>query len=140
MTQEEQNKQALRELVRAVWVERDLSALPSFWTTDCVNHADAGPNNVGLEALRAYHQGFLTGFLPAFSDTKIDFVQQVAEGDRVVSQMTFRGVHSGPFLGHGATGKVVTLRSIRIDRLEGGKIAEHWSVADMAGFLQQLKG
>ncbi len=140
MTQEQQNKRVIRDMVQAVWVDRDLAALASFWTSDCVNHAGPGPDNVGLDALRAYHEGFLTGFLPAFSDPKIEYVQQVAEGDRVVSQMTFRGVHAGPFLGHVATGKAVTLKSIRIDRLEGGKIAEHWSVADMAGFLQKLKG
>ena len=29
---------------------------------------------------------------------------------------------------------------MRIDRFEEGNIAEHWSVADMVGFLQQLQG
>ena len=134
----EQNKRTLREFVRVVWEGRDVAALPAFWTADCVNHAGPAGGTVGLDALRAYHEGFVTGFLPAFTDAKIEFLQQVAEGDRVVSQMTFRAAHTGPLFGKPPTGKVVTLASIRIDRFEGGKIAEHWSVADMAGFTQQL--
>lgn len=137
--QGEQNKRRLREFVRSVWEERDLSALPTFWTADCVNHAAPGPGNVGLDALRAYHEGFLAGLLPAFSDPRIEYVQQVAEGDRVVSQMAFRAVHTGPVFGKPPTGRAVSLASIRIDRFEGGRIAEHWSVADMHGFMQQLQ-
>ena len=41
-------------------------------------------------------------------------------------------------MGHKPTGKTVTLDTIRIDRVEAGKIAEHWSVADMAGLMQQI--
>jgi len=33
----------------------------------------------------------------------------------------------------------VALATIRIDRIQGGKIAEHWSVADVAGLIQQLQ-
>ncbi len=139
MSDLERHKHIVREMVQAVWTDHDLSALPTFWTDDCVNHAQPGPTNVGLEAVRSYHEGFMTGFLPAFSNPKIEFVQQVAERDRVVSQMTFRADHTGTVFGMPPTGKSVLLASIRIDRIEGGKIAEHWSVADMAGFMQQLQ-
>ncbi len=135
----EQNKQTLREFVQVVWEGHDVSALATYWTGDCVNHAAPEHNRVGLDALRAYHEGFFTGFLPAFSNPRIEFVQQVAEGDRVVSQMIFQADHTGPLFGHPPTGKSVSLVSIRIDRFEDGKIAEHWSVADMAGFMQQLQ-
>ncbi len=77
--------------------------------------------------------------MPSFSNTKIEFLQQIAEGDRVVSQVVFRADHTGPVFGKPPTGKSVSLASIRIDRFAGGKIAEHWSVADMTGFMQQLQ-
>ncbi len=67
-------------------------------------------------------------------------MQQVAEVDRVVSQMVFRGKHTGPLFGKPPTGKAASLASIRIDRFDGGKIAEHWSVADMDGFMRQIEG
>lgn len=139
MSTEERNKRVIRDMVRAVWTDRDLSALPTYWADGCVNHAAPEHGRVGLDALRAYHEGFLTGFLPALSDPRIEFVQQIAEGDRVVSHMLLRADHTGLLLGHPPTGKAVTLTSIRIDLLEGGKIAEHWSVADMAGFAHQLR-
>jgi predicted ester cyclase len=31
------------------------------------------------------------------------------------------------------------LATIRIDRLAAGRIAEHWSVADMAGLMSQIQ-
>jgi predicted ester cyclase len=136
---EDQNKQLVRELVRVVWTNGDLSRLPDVWTDDCVNHSAAPNGTVGQSALRQYHEGFLTGFLPSLSDPIIEFLQQVAEGDRVVSQMRLRAIHTGPLLGFPASGKSVVLSSIRIDRFEAGKIAEHWSIADMAGFTQQLQ-
>jgi predicted ester cyclase len=37
------------------------------------------------------------------------------------------------------TGRTAPLATIWIDRLRDGRIAEHWSVADMAGFMQQLR-
>jgi predicted ester cyclase len=139
MGDSERNKQTLREFIQVVWESRDGSALPAYWTADCVNHAAPEAGRVGLDALRAYHEAFFTDFLPAFSDSAIEFIQQVGEGDRVVSQMVFRAVHTGPVFGKPPTGKTVALASIRIDRFEGGKIAEHWSIADTAGFLQQIQ-
>ena len=48
-------------------------------------------------------------------------------------------VHTGPVFGKPPTGKSVSLASTRIDHFAAGKIAEHWSVAAMTGFLQQLQ-
>ena len=132
------NKRIVRNFISTVWEDQDLAALPPFWTEECVNHAMPGPDNQGLAALRAYHEQFFADF-SAFSHVRIEIVQQVAEGDRVVTHMTTRGEHSGPFYGLPPTGKSVALATIRIDRLHDGKIAEHWSVADVAGLTQQLQ-
>jgi predicted ester cyclase len=139
MNQEQQNKAKLREFVRVVWEGRNLSQLPTYWTPDCVNHAAPTSSQVGLDALRVYHEGFFSGFLPAFTDARIDYVQQIAEEDRVVTQMIFSGLHTRELFGKPPTHKVVSLASIRIDRFEDGKIAEHWSVGDVAGLMQQIE-
>jgi len=138
VTDRSANKGIVRDFIRTVWEGRDLAALASFWTEDCVNHVMPGPDNSGLAALRAYHEHFFADF-SAFSHLQIEVVQQVAEGDRVVTQLTTRGEHSGPFYGLPPTGKEVSLSTIRIDRLQDGRIAEHWSVADLAGLMQQLQ-
>ena len=35
-------------------------------------------------------------------------------------------------------GKVVTIQGIAIHRIAGGKLVEHWGVADKLSFLQQM--
>jgi steroid delta-isomerase-like uncharacterized protein len=132
------NKRIVRDFISAVWEGQNLAALATFWAEDCVNHAMPKPDNRGLAALRAYHEQFFADF-SAFSHVRIEVVQQVEEGERVVTQLTTRGEHSELFYGIPPTGKDVSLATIRIDRLEDGKIAEHWSVADVAGLMQQLQ-
>ena len=69
-------------------------------------------------------------------DLAID--DQIAEGDRVVSRWTGTGTHQGEFMGVPATGNKVTVTGIGIDRIEGGKIVEHWEQFDAMGMMQQL--
>ena len=126
------NKAAVAEFIDAVWRNGDVGRLAAFWTADCVNHADGGPSYRGLEALRRYHEQFGQAFA-GFSEVAIDIVQQVAEQDRVVTHLATRARHD-------PSGKRVTLATIRIDRLANGKIAEHWSVADMAELARQIAG
>ena len=134
----EANKSIITAFIDAVWRRGQIDRLGEFWTPACVNHADASASNTGLTALRAYHQGFGAAF-SGFSDMDIRAVQQVADPDKVVTHMATRLRHTGPFNGVAATGRTVTLGSMRIDRIENGKIAEHWSVGDLAGLMRQLE-
>jgi steroid delta-isomerase-like uncharacterized protein len=69
-------------------------------------------------------------------DMTID--QMLAEGDRVVAQWTFRGVHQGEFHGLPATHREVAWSGINIFRLADGKIAEVWDISDRLWMWQQL--
>lgn len=64
--------------------------------------------------------------------------QMLAEGDRVMVQWTFRGVHQGELDGLPPTGKQVTWSGINIFRLADGKIAEVWDISDRLWMWQQL--
>lgn len=64
-----------------------------------------------------------------FPDLAIRVEDQVAEGERVVSDWTLEGTHHG---------RRVTLPGITIGRFENGTIAEDWTVSDNAALLQQL--
>ena len=83
-------------------------------------------------------QGLIGVFYSAFPDLHHTFEDQVAEGDKVVNRVTFRGTHKGEFQGIPPTGKEVAFAGILIDRFEGNKIVEHWSNLDMMGLMQQL--
>jgi predicted ester cyclase len=135
--QNARHKRVLEAFIEAVWRRGDLDALERYWTESCVNHAAQPGHDRGLAALRVYHEQFAAAFA-AFAEARIAIVQQVADTDRVVTQMITTARHIGPFMGVAPTGRTVTLATIRIDRMEAGKIAEHWSVADMAGLMTQL--
>jgi predicted ester cyclase len=58
--------------------------------------------------------------MPGFRATILD---QVAEGDKVVTHKVFTGAPNG---------HEVEIKVIDIVRLEGGRIVEHWNVVDRA--------
>jgi len=91
-------------------------------------------NIVGIEAFKAYYQNFLTGF------SNIDFTVNDAfgNGDKLVKQWTFKGIHTGDFFGIPATGKSVVLNGVTITRMKNGKIALEHDFFDNAIFMQQL--
>jgi predicted ester cyclase len=61
-----------------------------------------------------------------------------AERNRVATQKTFTGTHTGEMYGIPPTGQRVSLQYVDILRLRDGKIVEHWLALDQLSFLQQL--
>jgi steroid delta-isomerase-like uncharacterized protein len=74
----------------------------------------------------------------AFSEVEQTVEDQVAEGDHVASRGTWRARHTGEFEGIPATDRWVSMTWMGIDRIDNGKIAEHWAQFDMLTVLQQL--
>jgi steroid delta-isomerase-like uncharacterized protein len=83
---------------------------------------------------------FGAGFTRAFPDLRLTVEDIMAEGDMVAARVSFRGTHAGEFQGIPPTNKQVAFSSIEINRMEDGKVAEHWFELDMLGLLQQLGG
>jgi predicted ester cyclase len=77
-------------------------------------------------------------FRGAFAGFRAEILDQVAEGDLVVTRKVFHGVHEGEFLGIPPTGRAVEIAVIDIVRIADGRIAEHWNVVDRLGLLGQL--
>jgi predicted ester cyclase len=77
-------------------------------------------------------------FYAGFPDLRPTIEEQVAEGDRVATRVTWRGTHTGTFQDIPPTGTAVTMPVVRIDRIEGGRMAESWVQFDALGLLQQL--
>jgi predicted ester cyclase len=132
-------KVRINQFFADVWGAGNLDALPDFWAENCVNHGAPEGSQNGLAAIRGYHEGFLTLY-STLSEMGLGVNRQIAEGDTVVTHMTTTGKHSGDFLGFSATGRTLSVDTMRIDRFENGKIIEHWSVTDMAGLMSQLQG
>ena len=129
----EENKELIRRFYTEVVDGGDYSDLYSFIATDYVDHSAAeggrGPEVVRthLEAIRMTLSGFMVQIEDIF-----------AEGDYVITRVTGRGTHLGEWLGIKPTGREVRLKGINIDRVDHGRIAEHWGEADTIGMLAQM--
>ncbi|MFG2722547.1 ester cyclase [Streptomyces sp. NPDC048416] len=130
----EENKQ----LVRRFYQEIDagnIDALDEFVAEDYLDHSPPpfpgfAPGREGLkEAFRLFWEA--TPGTHTIED-------QIAEGDKVVSRLTARGVHEGDLPGIPRTGKAVETTAVVIHRIENGRLVEKWSERDLLRMLQQL--
>lgn len=91
-------------------------------------------NEVGPEGPKRNVDSRLTGF----PDLQSTVDEQLADGDHVVTRVTWRGTHQGPYLGLPPTGNTVEVRGIITWRFEDGWAVEDWTVIDLFGLLNQL--
>jgi steroid delta-isomerase-like uncharacterized protein len=129
----QENKALVRRFVEEVQCQHNLAVLDELYSPNFVDHSGMA-NLPGLEGVRQ----FFTMMFAAFPDMRFTIQQQIAEGDKVLTHKTLHATQLGPFMGIPATGKVVTVDVMDIYTVTDGKIAEHWTVSDMLGLLQQL--
>jgi predicted ester cyclase len=77
-------------------------------------------------------------FRRGFPDVISTIEDLIAEGDMVVARWRSRATHQGDYMGIAATGNEVQFTGISVYRIEGGKIAESWTVEDQFGLMQQI--
>jgi steroid delta-isomerase-like uncharacterized protein len=75
----------------------------------------------------------------AFADIGIRVNDLVVEGDAIAWRWTLTGTHVGPFAGLAPTGRRVSLHGVNFQRLEGDRVAEHWTLLDVFGATQTLR-
>ncbi|MEZ5066247.1 MAG: ester cyclase [bacterium] len=110
--------------------ERDLDAITEIYSSDYVHHGPAGAEIRGLENVR----DFAAAILAASDDRRATVLQQVAEGDLVVTRFVSRGHHTGVFRGVEPSGNAWTTEGIVISRIENGRIVEDWEIVHQSGF------
>lgn len=130
----EENKVLLRRYIEEVLNQGNIEAVDKFFAADCVDHTAPPGTAPGATGIRQ----LLTETLAAFSNIHATIEDIIAEENKVVTRFTARGTHTGEFLGIAPTGKEVSLMQISIDRVSGGKIVEHWGLADQIALMQQL--
>lgn len=88
----------------------------------------------GPEAMKKY----VSANKDAFPDVKFNVEDQIAEGDKVVTRISFTATHKGEFRGIAPTSKSVTATGTSIVKIVNGKIVEGWTDWDALGLMQQL--
>ena len=123
-TLEEEHKDIARRAIEEVCARGDFDKAERYYSPrfrDRVNDLEFH----GLEGVRKS----VTLYRSIFPDLEIEVVDQVVEGDRVVSRWTARGTNRG---------RRATLDGITISHIENGKIVEDWGVSDNLSLLRQL--
>lgn len=130
----ENNKALVRREYEDGVNQKDFGIRDGVLATNYIAHFPGAPPLQGVEAFRQ----FTSGFFSAFPDLNTTIEDLIAEGDKVAIRQTWRGTHTGDFLGIRVTGKHVTFTSTEFYRVEGDKLAEEWIEIDMLGLPQQL--
>jgi steroid delta-isomerase-like uncharacterized protein len=127
------NKQLLRRYYEEVLTQGRLDVLETIARPDYVEHNPFPGHGQGLEGLRQR-----VNTLRAALKQQFTLELLIAEGDKVAVLWTTRGTHIGEFMGLPPTGKSYTIQGVDIHELRDGRMAGHWDVVDMYGFLVQV--
>ncbi|OYQ61642.1 ester cyclase [Pseudanabaena sp. SR411] len=129
----EQNKALILQFYKA-FDDRQMDQALDLLSPNFVAHQAGIPEPLNRERFKQFGMSFYL----AFSQGQHVFDEVIVSGDRVVTCGTFTAIHLGEFQGLPPTGRQISLSIMHIDRLEDGKIVEHWGHGDALGLMQQL--
>lgn len=136
---EGQTDEQLIEAFLTAFVSGDGDEIAKLVTEDCVLHQPRWPKDtVGREAIVAAtrtNEG-------SFEDLVVTVEQSVSEGNRIAAYVTVSGRNVGPLrVGDqeiAPTGHTFRVPQFGMYRLQDGRIAEAWILADALGIVEQL--
>jgi predicted ester cyclase len=113
-----------RKALEQVCARGDMQLARDCYATDFVDHVNAVDlhGHEGIRRSTDLHRAL-------FDDLRIRVVDQISEGNRVVSRWVMTGSNRG---------RPAELAGITISRMESGRIVEDWSVLDSLELLRQL--
>ena len=129
----EANKALVRRFFEA-FNAGDLDGVEAVFAPNAVVHNSGAPDPLNLEGFRQ----LAAVFLAAFPGGQHSIDDIIAEGDKVVMRITYRGAHTGDLMGIPPTGKHVAVSAMTIDQIANGKIVETWRLFDQMGMMQQI--
>ena len=107
--------------------------LEEIFHPDLISHGPL-PVEPGVDGLRAALERVKAGF----PDSRVEIVDFAETPNTIYRRWTFHGVNSGEFFGMPPTGRDVEITGVDIERFEGDRIIEHWSIWDRASLMEQL--
>jgi steroid delta-isomerase-like uncharacterized protein len=129
----EENKALVRRFFAAI-ESGDFSVFDEIVAQDYDDHLPG--QGRGRDTLKQYFAGLHS----AFATLRLPISAIIAEGDRVAVLNAVRGTHKGDFAGLTATGREINAMAFQLYRIENGRLAEHWEVADFSTLMRQLQG
>ena len=117
------NKTVVRRLVEEVFNGSRLEVIEELYAPELARAA----------------RHWMAPFRASFPDVRMEIVELIAEGDKVVGRFTCSATHLGAWLGHAPTGRrFERVDEVWIFRLRDGRIVDVWSLEDTLERLRQL--
>ena len=132
MSTPEKNKKLVETLCKTVFQKHDFSKLDEIMRDDYIQHNEDVPQG------KAGFKRFFEQMFRAMPDFSYTIKKIVAEGDTVMMYSTTTATHLGEWLGNPPTGNKLNFDVVDIFRIQNGKIAEHWDVADTLKLFTQV--
>lgn len=130
----EENKTVVRQLFDAVNAG-DVDRMLSLVAEDITVHTPIS----GVESGREGFRQFMSVYLSAFPEQRVELHDLVAERDQVLARHTHHVRHGGEFAGMPPSGKQAIVHGLELYRVNNGQIAEMWHHDDLLGLMQQLR-
>ena len=119
----ERNKAVVRRLVDEVMNTGRLDSIAELFSPNLVAEAER----------------WIAPFRSSFPDMRMDIVDLIAEGDKVVGRFACSGTHLGEWRGHTPTGRrFEAVDEVYFFELSEGRIVDAWGVEDTFGRMEQL--
>lgn len=123
VAQAEGNKAVVRRLVEEVLNLGRLELIGQLFSAEL-----AGPA-----------REWITPFLAAFPDVRMEIVELIAEDNTVAGRFTCSATHTGEWLGRPPTGRrFERVNEVGFYRIRDGRICQVWSLEDTLGRMRQL--
>jgi steroid delta-isomerase-like uncharacterized protein len=131
----ERNKTIARRYFNEVWNQGELDVLDELLAENYINHTPSfgspPPGPGGLKPIVA-------ALRRAFPDLHYEVEDIVATEEAVAIRVRMSGTHKGDLFGLPPTNRRVEVEQIQIERIENGRIVEHWRVTDELTLMKQL--
>jgi predicted ester cyclase len=129
-----QNEQVYRTVIEEAFNKGNLAVLDQVTAASFVEH-QAGIEPPSVAGVKR----FIEALRSAFPDLRVTVDDFQNNGNKTWARLTARGTQQGPFAGLPSTGKSFAITIFDQCLFEGGKIAEHWGVADQMALLSQIR-
>jgi predicted ester cyclase len=136
MSLEDQKNIARRAL--NLWASNNSEKPEDIVSTNYINHQE--PDAAGGATVKNLKEwnALLKGYHDAFSNSQVEILMQIAEGNLVATRWKITAIHTGTFAGLAPTNRQSTWTGVDTDRFENNKIVESWINWDKASFLEGL--
>jgi predicted ester cyclase len=127
------NSDLVNLMIEEIQNKKNIELIDELFSVNFLNHTPLH----GLSSDRSGMRQLLSMTYVAFPDGVVSVEDQISSQGKVWTRKSFSGTHTGPLRGIAATGSKVTYGVFDILKIQGGKIVEHWGLADQLSLLRQ---